>query len=58
LSRPALGGPQGTREWWASDGKAGSFRIDRTANPAVLDRTFVEEAGKTLEDFISRVVKD
>ena len=35
-----------------------SFRVDRISNPAILDRTFVEEPGKTLDDFISRVVKD
>jgi predicted DNA-binding transcriptional regulator YafY len=35
-----------------------SFRVDRISNPALLDGTFTEEAGKTLEDFISRVVKD
>jgi len=35
-----------------------SFRVDRISNPALLDGTFVEEPGKTLEDFISRVVKD
>ncbi len=35
-----------------------NFRVDRISNPAILDRTFVEEAGKTLDDFISRVVKD
>jgi predicted DNA-binding transcriptional regulator YafY len=35
-----------------------NFRVDRISNPAILDRTFVEEAGKTLEDFVSRLVKD
>jgi predicted DNA-binding transcriptional regulator YafY len=35
-----------------------SFRVDRISNPAILDRTFAEEPGKALEDFISRVVKD
>ncbi len=35
-----------------------NFRVDRISKPAILDRTFAEEPGKTLEDFISRVVKD
>ena len=35
-----------------------SFRVDRISNPTILDGTFIEEAGKTLDDFISRVVKD
>ncbi len=35
-----------------------SFRVDRISKPAILDRRFVEEPGKTLDDFISRVVKD
>jgi predicted DNA-binding transcriptional regulator YafY len=29
-----------------------NFRVDRISNPPILDRTFMEEPGKTLEDFI------
>jgi predicted DNA-binding transcriptional regulator YafY len=35
-----------------------SFRVDRISKPAILEGAFVEEPGKTLDDFISRVVKD
>ena len=35
-----------------------NFRVDRIANAMIAGRSFADEPGKTLADFISRVVKD
>ena len=44
--------------WWELRNDFRNFRGDRIAKAVIADRSFVDEPGKTLADFISRVVKD